>query len=170
MKHINHTFKKILETILFIAGKAPIPDKFHIAKILYFADKYHLEKYGRTICNDYYIAMDGGPVPSKTYDLIKDVEGKGWTTILSKEAKESFKVEGHFIKPLREANSDYLSESDMECIIKAINNYGNMTFEDLKKESHDEAYNSADQDGVIPLQAIINTLDDAESILDYISN
>jgi hypothetical protein len=39
-----------------------------VSKVLYFADKEHLEKYGRFICGDSCYAMKHGPVPSQIYD------------------------------------------------------------------------------------------------------
>jgi uncharacterized phage-associated protein len=40
---------------------------------MYFADRKHLEKYGRFICGDSYVAMKHGPVPSEIYDILKAV-------------------------------------------------------------------------------------------------
>jgi hypothetical protein len=54
---------KALEVILFIAEKLGAPTLLIISKILYLADKRHLQDYGRLICGDRYIAMEFGPVP-----------------------------------------------------------------------------------------------------------
>jgi hypothetical protein len=35
--------EKALEAILYVASKAPIPDIYHVGKILWFADRVHLE-------------------------------------------------------------------------------------------------------------------------------
>lgn len=57
---------KIVQSIGYLANMA---DNGQIAKVpclklLYLADRYHLRKYGRTITNDTYYAMEKGPVPS----------------------------------------------------------------------------------------------------------
>jgi len=46
-------------------------DKVHALKLVYFADRYHLRKYGRPITNDQYWAMRLGPVPSGVKDLFE---------------------------------------------------------------------------------------------------
>lgn len=37
-------------------------EKLQALKLIYFADRYHLRKYGRPITNDQYWAMNFGPV------------------------------------------------------------------------------------------------------------
>src|ERR1041385_8562498 len=66
--------RKAIETIIYVARKAPIADRFHVCKIIYFADKYHLQHYGRFVFGDYYVAMKNGPVPSGAYDVIKSAD------------------------------------------------------------------------------------------------
>ncbi len=62
-----------IEVILYIANRVPHPTFHLIFKIMYFADKAHLERYGRFICGDSYVAMRNGPVPSVTYDMLKGI-------------------------------------------------------------------------------------------------
>ena len=42
--------------------------------VLLFADKKHLERYGRFITGDTYSAMENGPVPSFAYDVVKCIK------------------------------------------------------------------------------------------------
>jgi uncharacterized phage-associated protein len=65
---------KGIEAILYIAQKVDDPTFHRISKIMYFADRKHLEKYGRFICGDSYVAMKHGPVPSEIYDILKAVK------------------------------------------------------------------------------------------------
>src|SRR5688572_4207008 len=67
--------KAAVETILYIASRSKEPTYHRIAKLLYFADLLHLERYGRFICGDRYIAMKHGPVPSGVYAMMKAAEG-----------------------------------------------------------------------------------------------
>lgn len=46
-------------------------NKLKALKLVYFADRYHLWKYGRPITNDEYFAMNFGLVASATKDLAK---------------------------------------------------------------------------------------------------
>jgi hypothetical protein len=56
----------------------------------------------------------------------------------------------------------------MECLNAAIETYGQMSFGELKKISHDEAYQSADQNDFISLEAIAGTLPDSKELLEYL--
>ncbi|MEK7221817.1 MAG: Panacea domain-containing protein, partial [Nitrospirota bacterium] len=55
---------KAIQAILFVARSITGATFHQISKIIYFADKDHLQKYGRLICGDSYVAMKHGPVPS----------------------------------------------------------------------------------------------------------
>ncbi len=150
--------EKALEVILYLAQKAPIPDIYHICKVIYFADRYHLEEYGRQICNDTYYAMKHGPVPSNIYQMLKDARDKedsaiSTTEILTVEGKPSHKV-----TVARSSNLNSLSLSDIEALDQAIANYGKMSFDELQNLSHDKAWESADINDVISLEAIAETL------------
>ena len=46
-------------------------DKLHALKLVFFADRFHLRKYGRPITNDQYWAMRFGPVASGVKDLFE---------------------------------------------------------------------------------------------------
>jgi uncharacterized phage-associated protein len=158
---------KSLEALVYISHKTN--NLINILKILYFADKYHLQQYGRLITGDKYIAMENGPVPSGAYDLIKYVRGDGIFTV-SVPAKEALKVEDKIkVTPLRAANMDYLSESDVECLNHAIDEIANMGFNALKRKSHNEKpYKDASQNGDISLESIALSLDNGKDILDYL--
>ncbi len=160
--------KKALEVLLYIAENTT--DLYHALKVLYFADKEHLVKYGRLICGDSYYAMRLGPVPSGVYDLVKYVRGDGFCSIGSL-AKEAFSMREDDIIPHREADREFLSESDMECLDGAVAQYGPLTFGELKDLSHkDKAFEEADQNDFMTLETIIRTLPDGELLLDYLQD
>ncbi|WP_255566960.1 MULTISPECIES: Panacea domain-containing protein [unclassified Photorhabdus] len=69
--------EKAIESILYVASTAPISDIYHVGKILYFADRLHLERYGRLITGDNHLAMKDGPVAENAYDIIKVARGDG---------------------------------------------------------------------------------------------
>ena len=72
---------RILQALYYIQSNAPKdnPDRFHrtyFLKIIYFADRYHLRRYGFTATDDSYYAMKLGPVASATYDILKSAKVK----------------------------------------------------------------------------------------------
>src|SRR5688572_6636382 len=103
--------RKAEETVIYVARKAPIPDRFHICKIIYFADKYHLQNYGRFLFGETYVAMKNGPVPSGAYDVIKSAD----EMLPQKLATNDFEVIA-----LRDPDDSLFSESDLEALDYAI--------------------------------------------------
>ena len=65
---------KAIEAIVYLAQRVSEADIYGICKLLYLVDKTSLEKYGRFIYGESYVAMKEGATPSKTYDLPESVE------------------------------------------------------------------------------------------------
>jgi uncharacterized phage-associated protein len=158
---------KAIEVLLYIAKK--VPDMYKALKVLYFADREHLAQYGRFICGDSYVAMSHGPVPSGAYDLVKIARGDSFNFI-DIPVDEAFVVRDNVITTHRETNLDLLSESDIECLDSAIQQYGPLSFLELRERSHDKAFTSADENDFISLDAIINSLPNSEALIDYVRN
>ncbi|MCG3471841.1 SocA family protein [Xenorhabdus bovienii] len=111
--------EKALEAILYVASNAPNPDIYHIGKILYFADRKHLDRYGRLITGDTYIVMKDGPVASNAYDIIKCARGAGRYIPDGSDIHDllsSLSVDGYKIRAHRTPDDDVFSDSDIECI------------------------------------------------------
>src|SRR6202042_2841503 len=89
--------------------------KHHLSKILYFADKAHLAKWGRTLTGDRYIAMKNGPVPSRIYDFIKYVQGTSDGAFITDHAQYLNEFIGfepqYYLFAKKEADMDFLSKS-----------------------------------------------------------
>lgn len=151
---------KVRETLLYIATRIPNPTLHTVFKIMYFADKRHLEYYGRFIGGDTYIAMEYGPVPSAAYDMTKDTRHTA--------LEYGFRVEGYHIVPHRDADIHVLSESDTDCLDSAIEQYGHKTFGELTDASHDHAWLSAPENGVIAIEAIAATLPNADQLIAHL--
>ena len=163
--------QKAIEILLYIATK--VPNVYHALKVLYFADKEHLARYGRATCGDSYVAMRLGPVPSGAYDLIKCTRGEGAycrDPDTRSRVDSAFTVEGNRrIVPHRASDLDRLSETDIECIDQAIDQYGRLPMDVLKDVSHAEAvFKAADENDRIPLEALISSLPDGELLLQYL--
>jgi uncharacterized phage-associated protein len=133
-------FTKAIELIVWIANKKPDIDIYHVAKILYYAEKTHLNKYGRPIVGATYIRMPFGQVPSEIRDLITK---NAWMVEPDDLDRFSVSVEvnkkpHHKLKPLRRADMDYFSDTDIECLEKSLNRYADMSFDELKVISRRE--------------------------------
>ena len=91
--------------ILYVASKLQETTFHRIVKLLYFADKLHLERYGRFITGDRYIAMEYGPVPSNVYDMLK--AARNVNQIVPDSQERPFAVEDERrVVPLRAPDMD----------------------------------------------------------------
>jgi len=159
---------KAIEAILYVAGESPQQDIHTVLKVLFFADKHHLTRYGRLITGDSYVAMRPGPVPSGAHDIVKYARGDG-RFFECAPAVEAFGIENDTIVPLREADTDYLSESDLECLGEAIEQYGHLPFGELERLSHQElAYQESDPNDLISFEAFVRALPNAKDVREYL--
>jgi uncharacterized phage-associated protein len=111
-------------------------DRLKAVKLLYFIDREHLLKHGRPVLGDQYVKMKLGPVPSKAYDLLKEIqkgEGRehGLTTIASGFEYAVFVAERNY-------NPDVFSDSERECIKDVLRRYGNQDGKELSDISHQQ--------------------------------
>lgn len=121
--------------------------QYEILKTLFFADRSHLSTYGRPITFDQYEALQDGPVPSTSYDVLKgslyalryaQIDAPLW------EVKSAGGQKKHFYNVVRDASEDVLSESDMEELESALTKIKKMSFQAIWDETHaDPAYKNA---------------------------
>ena len=162
----NFDTKKATESILYLAKRVSDSDIYGICKLLYLVDKTSLEKYGRFIFGETYVAMQEGPAPSNAYDLLK----KASIPI------DGIHVQGNAVTALRDSDLSYLSESDIECLDQIIDIYGKAPNWQRRSATHDDAYkNTWDTRGKamskkISLIDIAKQFDDSDDLIDYLEN
>jgi len=161
---------KGIETILYILENGAQPTIFHILKIMYFADKQHLQNFGRFIFGDRYIAMKDGPVPSFIYDLLKCSRGDQFLNAeIEQKSNNAFKVENHYtVSPLRKADKEIFSESEIHCLDDSIKNNGNLSFGQLREKSHDAAWKAADLNNCIEIDYIVETFANSQELREHL--
>jgi len=131
----------IIESIYYLLKNLGKADKIKLVKLLYFADKYHLIKYGRTITNDDYWAMGYGPVGSNVKDVleydtnftISDNEHTYAEKYFSKIGVNHFKI----ITSKETPKFKYLSETDIEALDYVIERFGSMESWNIADLSHE---------------------------------
>lgn len=162
---------KALEVILYIAQRVQDAGFHKLSKILYFADRQHLQEFGRFICGDRYIAMQHGPVPSGIYDILKAIRnGSEWHPDYNELQLGLEVFHNYKLRPRRDANLDHLSESDRQCLDASIAKHDAMSFGQLTTLSHDEAYESADFNDEINIEVIARTLAGGDEIVQHLRN
>lgn len=115
---------------------------YSLMKMMYLADKVHLERYGRFIAGDNYVAMKQGPVPSCTYNMIKHVRGENCGPGFEL-AKQYFAYgSNHEVKLKAQPDYDELSGSDIECLEWIAGVYNDVGHWMVRDMSHDEVWKS----------------------------
>ena len=170
----NYDSKKLTELVLFILGKTGGVDFYHAFKILYFAEMKHLAKWGFGIVPDEFCALKYGPVPTKLYDAVKELNHP--QMILSGELSKVIQFAGedapNVLLPKREANLKFLSKSEIEALEQSIKENESLTFGQLMRKSHDEAWEEASRrtngTNVISPVSMAKVINADDAILEYI--
>lgn len=161
--------EKSLQVVLYVANKLQRKDFHKIFKILYFADREHLADYGRPITGDAYIAMKDGPVPSKIYDIFKAVRGDGFFASQGSQYKDFFEVhEWDLIIPLKQADTKYLSKTDIDAIDASLSTYGNLGWDEIRDKSHNYAWHSTPKDRPISMEDILRERGEDEDFINFV--
>lgn len=142
MSRISFNFesKKLLNAVTYMAYRqVPRLDKMKLAKLLFYADKYHLLKHGRPILGDNYYCMDHGPVPSFSYNEISDAfEGEG-ALLSNLKITTAEKYPSFELRDGVEPDLGVFSDSEVEALDETIRAYGGKTPWELRQLSHTES-------------------------------
>ncbi len=150
---ISFTFNKdkAVAAILYISTelqKIGAETGLHsIFKILYFAEKKHLAKYARPITGDIYVAMEYGPVPSASYNMLQGVRDD--IPFFYNDIKEKFQVKGWNVIPLCNPELDEMSDSDIDFLNDSIKENQNLSFGERTDKSHGSAWSKTPQNKAI---------------------
>ena len=133
----SFSHRKATQALNFFARKAGGRiNKMKALKLVYFADRFHLRKYGRPVVGDEYLAMNYGPVASGTKDLAEMSDFLG---------EEEERYAKRFIRPAESAityssihnvDEKVLSESDREALEFAWGRFGRTAEFALSKLTH----------------------------------
>jgi uncharacterized phage-associated protein len=166
---MNFDKTKSVNAILYIVEKVTRSDFHKIFKILYFSDREHLIRYGRTITGDKYIAMTDGPVPSNIYDIFKSIRGDGYFKD-NGEFSQYFSVTGwDIIKSQQKADITELSKTDLHLIDECIAKYGDLSWDELREKSHDYAWRSTTINRPMNFESIILEAGGDDEYIAYLS-
>ncbi|MFB9112110.1 Panacea domain-containing protein [Xanthomonas arboricola pv. corylina] len=151
---------------------------YPLMKMMYLADKIHLERFGRFIAGDSYVAMARGPVPSHAYNLVKCVRGDIQDKALA-DGRQYFEyVHGtHELKLKVQPDYDELSGSDVDCLDEVVGIYKRLGKWAVRDLSHDTAWSKTwerKKGGRVvkaikmPVHAIAEQYDDAEKVMSHL--
>lgn len=165
----------IAELILYILSKGTPLTQYYVYKILYFAERKHLAKWGTGILPGEFHAWEWGPVPKRIYAGVKHLDDgtlpidKALQQVISRADKDL----GDYLIPLREPDMNYISASEIESIDESYAENVNLPFNVLKDKSHDSAWQKAwakGHDQVMSSIDIARAEGVSQAMLDYIAH
>lgn len=134
---LEFDYKKATQAINYLAKKEGGQiDKLKLIKLVYFADRYHLRRYGRPIANDEYLAMPLGPVGSSVKDIAEfsdflDKTELGYAAnYLGRGGLENTVVS------IADVDTDVFSKSELEALDFAYSEFGNKSASTLVDITH----------------------------------
>jgi uncharacterized phage-associated protein len=149
--------KKGVEALIYVGSKWPSVTAFYASKVLFFAEKFHLNRYARPIVADTFIAMPSGPVPSTLYDFINGQLDQAGDPQAILDALDLSRDSYPMVKARRQADLDVLSRSDIECLDEALDFCHKFGFQLLSNLTHQEkAWRDAPQNGPMDYEAMID--------------
>lgn len=142
--------EKALNAVLYVAEQLRLAGKeagFHqVFKILYFAEQKHIAQYGSFILGDSYVAMPKGPVPSKTYDILKALRQDLPYEVDIETITQYVRVEDeHYIQPVGEVDESIFSDTELASLMLSVQENKDLSFGKLTEKSHDAAWEKAAQ-------------------------
>ena len=173
MKHFKHKMKfaynrkKAINVLLWFLNKhSGKLNKVKLVKLVFFADRGHLAKYGRPIVGGEYYALAYGPICSELLNDINESDSDV-TLPFKNDSYDVCSLENH-------VNEDILSESDIEVLEAIEKEYGIQDPFKLSDLTHElKAYKKNDPEakGVgrlpLPYEDFFLDLEDT-SILEFI--
>ena len=154
--------ERLVETVLYVLNKTGELDCYNLLKTIFFAELKHLAKWGQRITTDDICAMPYGLVLSHLQDAIKGDSRKQELSAMLREAFKFVREDAsNVMLPLRKANEDYLSKTEKEALDESIRENANLSFEQLKNQSHDSVWYQKYHEE--KAKKIMSTLDMAKS-------
>ncbi len=163
--------EKTINALLFLISEAnsrgKLPSQYDLVKATFLADRAHLNKFGRPITFDRYVAMVHGPVPSFAYDCLKPEFN--WSVLDRESAPWTWTTQGtanRFALGEEGPNLRKLSASDQECLSDAVGTVLSLTFRQIRRLTHEdrayiEAWREDDVMNAFPIDMAL-LLDDAD--------
>lgn len=136
MDGMHFDYQKSTQVLNYFALKSGGKiNKMKVLKLIYFADRYHLRKYGRLITNDDYVAMKHGPVPSSTKDIAESND------FLDNEVRDyALKyiepINNLILESINTVDTNVLSTSDVEALQYVWEKFGKLNQFQLRDLTH----------------------------------
>ena len=144
----QYSIEKVANAIIFFVEKnIEHFGKTKLMKLMYFADKEHLEKIGRVMFYDNYRKLPRGPVATFTYNIISSTDANDgddfksyidnfsdFVEIQKKDINQ--KNSATRFNPKNSFDNTFFSKSEIEILENVAKKYKTYTKEQISEESH----------------------------------
>ena len=144
----QYSIEKVANAIIFFVEKnIEHFGKTKLMKLMYFADKEHLEKFGRVMFYDNYRKLPRGPVATFTYNIISSKDANDgddfksyidnfsdFVEIQKKDINQ--KNSATRFNPKNSFDNTFFSKSEIEILENVAKKYKTYTKEQISEESH----------------------------------
>lgn len=153
--------EKAVQVVLWVLNNKDGINKHKLAKILFFADRYHFNNYGRPVVGGRHSAMKYGPVHSEIYDMLKSPYCV-YSDVLELE-RLPFYTKTKYVHADEGSLTDFdlISESDNEALTRSYEICKDLSFSELVEISHKDI-------GWINAWKICETSDADSHSIDYV--
>lgn len=147
LPRLRPNYRKILEAILYLVNEAErrktSVTEYDIVKSIFVADVAHLNQYARPITFDNFVAMEHGPVPSATRNVLQPdfnplfhYGEEQWPLWTRERSPEDGASAYKFVNARRRENLRVLSETDVHALSEALSVVKSLKFAGVRNETH----------------------------------
>jgi len=129
-------YKKAVQALNYLAQKSGgTINKMKAIKLVWLSDRLHLRKFGRSITGDEYYALQNGPVPSATRDVL---ESSDFLDDAASDYASDFiaAVDKYNYKSLTVSNLKVFSKTDLDVLDTVYNSFSHLNHFELSDFSH----------------------------------
>lgn len=159
--------RKVAQIVAYFAGREGDPiSVLKLVKLIYLADRRHMEDYAHPLFHDDVFSMPHGPVHSVTYDFIDGkIERSEWSEFLKEREGDTIKATRAFDRE----DLDELSAAEMDTLKRTWEEFGRMNHWEIRDWTHENCPEWENPDGSsksIPHERIFGFLgySDAEEL------
>lgn len=170
MRQFEFQPEKSLAVTAYLAERSG-ETMYTILKMVYLVDRFHLERYGRPITGDHFIAMPQGACPSKIYDSMKVLRGEANNNYLPEGDKYlDVDAETHDVSIKDMPPMDVLSASDIECIDEVLSILARRGCRVIRDMAHDVAWKNTGKNATMDVLTIARSLKNGEALEDHLKS
>ncbi len=174
----HYDVRKIANAIIFfIDSNVKYLGITKLMKLCFYADKYHLEQFGKPIFNHTYTKLPRGPVPTWLYSIIRtkisgsfdydfEDEVKVFNKFIATEEIQWDEGTKVIFTKLKEFDKKYFSKSQIKILMQVSEEFKNISASAISELSHEtNAWKSVDFNEIITYESMV----DDEEISKYIA-